>query len=252
MRSDMYKVIVERPRRGKSDDAEADRRRKDLDGPIHLGMRAGFGRRGLNENLNPLKRFLRARIGRPWNKVHSEISAGIDRRNTVQLHIFAHIDDMIAVQVEWRDGELVDLKDRYHWFGRERSLVRQELYVDPRTGIIRPNKSYRSGSSIHRAKSKLDEEQLARSFRRIDLNTELRLIEGEWYQVSIADVPPAREIEFVCGGTKHRGQDFTWVFDVILREKVCARERKRFAVSKRQLSRREIAGYGLPRQAIRK
>ena len=102
MRSDMYKVIVERPRKGKVDEAKADQRRHDFGGPTCLGMRAGIGRPWLNENLNPLRRYLRAQVGRPWNKVYSEISAGIDRRNTVQLHILAHIDDMIAVRVAWR------------------------------------------------------------------------------------------------------------------------------------------------------
>ena len=58
---------------------------------MRLGMRAGYGYRGLNENLAPLRRYLHAQIGRPWNKVFSEICAGIDRRNTVQQHIHQHI-----------------------------------------------------------------------------------------------------------------------------------------------------------------
>ena len=41
MREDMYKVIVERPRRGKDGDAAAARLRNDFDGPVRLGMRAG-------------------------------------------------------------------------------------------------------------------------------------------------------------------------------------------------------------------
>jgi len=44
MREDMYKVIVERPRRGKSGDSAAARLRRDFDGPMRLGMRAGYGR----------------------------------------------------------------------------------------------------------------------------------------------------------------------------------------------------------------
>jgi hypothetical protein len=249
MRSDMYKVIVERPRKGKYAGTEADRRRKDFDGPSHLGMRSGIGYRSLNENLNPLKRFLRAQVGRPWNKVYSEISAGIDRRNTVQLHILAHLDGMIAVQAGWRNGELVDLKDRYGRYGREKPGMRQELYVDPRTGLIRPNKSYRSWNSERRAKAKLDAEELATRVRHVDQDMQLMRIEGQWYEVSFADVPPAKEIEYMRGGAIHRRQRFTWVYDVVLRKKVCGREEKRYAVSKRQLSRREIADCGLPREA---
>src|SRR5580658_3830432 len=124
MREDMYKVIVERPRRGKERDAIAARLRNDLDGPMRLGIRAGYGYCSLNENLAPLRRYLRAQIGRPWNKVFSEICAGIDRRNTVQHHIHRHLRDFIAVDVAARGGRLV-----------------QELYVDTRTGLIRPNGS---------------------------------------------------------------------------------------------------------------
>jgi hypothetical protein len=49
----MYKVIVERPRRGKRVSPLAMRLRNDLDGPGHLSMRAAHDYRELNENLNP-------------------------------------------------------------------------------------------------------------------------------------------------------------------------------------------------------
>src|SRR5262245_62228647 len=99
MREDMYKVIVERPRGWKSKSSHAVRRRDDLDGPKQLGIRAGYDRPALNENLSPLRRFLHAQVGRPWSKVYSEIASGIDRRNTVQQHIYQQADDFIASQV---------------------------------------------------------------------------------------------------------------------------------------------------------
>src|SRR5580692_11623677 len=143
MREDMYKVIVERPRRGKEGDTFAARLRNDFDGPTRLGMRAGYGYRSLNENLAPLRRYLHAQIGRPWNKVFSEICAVIDRRNTVQQHIHQHIRDFIAIDVDVREGRLVDLADRWR-FHRSDFGVSQELFVDPGTGLIRPNKHFRS------------------------------------------------------------------------------------------------------------
>ncbi len=246
MRSDMYKVIVERPRKWKSNGRVANRRRNDFEGAAFLGMRAGLGRPALNENLNPLKRYLEAQVGRPWNKVHAEISAGIDRRNTVQLHVFAHIDDMIAVQVEWRDGELIDLKDRWYWPPGNPPLMRQKLYVDPRTGLIRTNKAWKSVSAWRRERDQASTEDLAKRFRRIDDETHLLLLDDEWYEVRTAQVPEGAP-----------------VFDVVLKRTVSrrlddsrqAREhlygehwlRHRYAKSKRQLSRREIEGYGLPR-----
>jgi hypothetical protein len=144
MREDMYKVIVERPRRGKEGYATAARLRKDFDGPMRLGMRAGYGYRSLNENLAPLRRYLHAQIGRPWNKVFGEICAGIDRRNTVQQHIHQHIHDFIAIDVDVRGGQLIDLVARWGFRGG----ISQGLYVDPRTGLIRRMCCLRSGSLI--------------------------------------------------------------------------------------------------------
>jgi hypothetical protein len=81
MREDMYKVIVERPRRGKDGYAAAARLRNDHSGPTRLRTRAGYGYHSLNENLTPLRGYLRAQFGRPWDKVFSEICANIDRRS---------------------------------------------------------------------------------------------------------------------------------------------------------------------------
>src|SRR5579859_2080543 len=112
MREDMYKVIVERPRRGKDGNAAAARLRNDFNGPARLRARAGYGYRSLNENLSPLRRYPRAQIGRPWDKVFSEICANIDRRNTVQQHIHQHIRDFIAIDVDIREGRRVNLTNR--------------------------------------------------------------------------------------------------------------------------------------------
>src|ERR1700743_3245447 len=118
MREDMYKVLVERPRKYKGNDPAAIRRRNDLDGPRFLATRAGFARVVLNENLSPLQRYLRSQIGRPWNKVYGEIAAALDRRNAVQQHVYEHLDDFIAIQIESRGNELIDLRNREHSLGR--------------------------------------------------------------------------------------------------------------------------------------
>jgi hypothetical protein len=63
MREDMYKVIVERPRRGKDGNVAAARLRNNFNGPTRLRARAGYGYRSLNENLTPLRRFCALRLG---------------------------------------------------------------------------------------------------------------------------------------------------------------------------------------------
>jgi ribosomal protein S19E (S16A) len=240
MREDMFKVIVERPRKWKSDAKAAYRQRRDLEGPPQLGMRAGYGYRALNENLNPLRRYLRAQVGRPWDKVYSEIAHNIDRRNTVQQHIYQHLADFVAIKVAREDGQLVDLT--HNLAIRRSRALRQELYVDPRTGLLRVNKDYgswRRGSSERTAawQAKIDARR-----RVLDELTQLHLLDGEWYEVRFARVPasvrPSDAIfDVVMKRAIPRAGD-----DLQKRQDLYGSYRV-YAISKRQLSRREKKHY---------
>ena len=246
MREDMFKVIVERPRRGKYGFSAADRCRNDFDGPTRLGMRAGYGYRDLNENLAPLRRYLHAQIGRPWNKVFSEICAGIDRRSTVQQHIHQHIGDFIAIDVGVRNDRSVDLAAdwKFLWCGPGMS---QALYVDPRTGLIRPNKNYRShrhGDALRRQREQLE---IAARRRVVDERTLLLLLDDLWFRVEVEVLPkPHRRM---AAESRH---------DVVLRRtvsraveadvQICKHlygSGELYAVGKRQISTREIKAYRL-------
>jgi hypothetical protein len=245
MREDMYKVIVERPRRGKEGDAFAARLCNDFDGPTRLGMRAGYGYRSLNENLAPLRRYLHAQIGRPWNKVFSEICAGIDRRNTVQQHIHQHIRDFIAIDVDVREGRLVDLAARWG--------ISQELYVDPRTGLIRPNEGYGSWRRSVAQRRQRDQVEIATRRRIVDERTFLLLLDGVWFRVRVDVLPKERLVESVVDGKPHRRMAVDSRYDVVLRRNISRAiladrgQREHlygsgdlYAVSKRQISTREI------------
>jgi hypothetical protein len=66
MREDMYKVIVERPRRGGGVQGDGRNWRNSRDRGAHLGMQRGYAsRKWLNENLAPLKRWLHKQVHRP-------------------------------------------------------------------------------------------------------------------------------------------------------------------------------------------
>jgi hypothetical protein len=246
----MYKVIVERPRNWKSRGADADRRRHDFDGPRHLGMRAGYGRPALNENLNPLRRYLHSQVGRPWDKVYSEIANTIDRRNTVQQHVYQHLDNFVAVKVVRKAGRLVDL-DAYSGVDE----VSQQLYVDPRTGLLRINKSYRTWSQRSRARAREYEAKVHARCRIVDEATRLHLIDGEWYEVRYAPLPPMAVKDVVVRGRTVRKYVAESRFDVVLkrmRSRTTVDDSATFyapgavyASSKRQLSHREKKNYGL-------
>jgi hypothetical protein len=256
MREDMYKVIVERPRRGKYGYAAAARLRNDFDGPMRLGMRAGYGYRALNENLAPLRRYLHAQIGRPWNKVFSEICTGIDRRNTVQQHVHQHIRDFIAIDVGVRNGRLVDLAADWRFLWRD-SGIPQALYVDPRTGLIRPNKNYRSWRHGDTQRRQREQLEIATRRRVVDERTMLLLLDDVWFSVEVEALPKAHPVERVVGQPRRRMR-VEPRYDAVLRRHISQATEADlqlckhlygsgdlYAVSKRQISSREIKAYGL-------
>lgn len=262
MRSDMFKVIVERPRsRGwKDSSVRRQRRQFDEDGASRAGMRAGIGRVFLNENLKPLKRYLLAQAGRPWDKVWSEIAANIDRRSTVQEHIYSHIHDFVAVQVTRReDGTLIDRRRPYPFVGSG-AWTNQPLYVDPRTGLVRRNPDY--GGWRRRSRARFAAQDAAAALRRRSLGDgrwHLRL-DGEWFEVILAPLPPVEMIEVRVNSRVRRQRHAPRVYDVVMKRGVSrdnwqdderAKEvygaRSLHATHKRQLSKREIEKFGLPR-----
>ena len=187
------------------------RLRNDFDGPMRLGMRAGYGHRSLNENLAPLRRYLHAQIGRPWNKVYSEICAGIDRRNTVQQHIHQHIRDFIAIDVGVRDGRLVDLAADWKFLWND-SGISQELYVDPRTGLIRPNKGYRSWRHSVAQRRRREQLEIATRRRIVDQHTMLLLLNDLWFRVEAEVLPKERPVagDVDRGGARRPNRGTTW------------------------------------------
>lgn len=107
-----YGGIVERPRLGHSDSYHPLRaaRKHDLseEAPLRESMtkphRMYHEGKRLNENLRPLKRFIRGQVGRPWDKVYSEINEHVKVSNAVQAHIRQHLRDFLAVSI---------LRDKY-------------------------------------------------------------------------------------------------------------------------------------------
>ena len=133
MREDMFKVIVERPRRGR---AWARPLRTPRDDRTWMPVSRGRGQKGLNENLEPLRRYLRSSIGKPWNAVYSDLCKGLSVRSAVQKHVRDHLRDLVALQVTETFGVLWQ-HSRFHQLVRLERTHRDQLYVCPRTGLLR-------------------------------------------------------------------------------------------------------------------
>lgn len=184
MRDDMAKIIVERPRRG--DHSERKGRTRQLeDLPQYEGMRRphllrGWGKE-LNENLQPLRRYLERQVGRPWDKVYAEIARNLRVDNTVQQHVRDHLQDYVAVTPRRVFGGWRNRRGTGLWY--------QPLYVDPLTGLLCRTDRLLEERVSRRAKHHRPPEVPAR----IELapDRELRLIEGLWYEVRLDPMPVA-------------------------------------------------------------
>jgi hypothetical protein len=140
MRGDMAQVLIERPRSGARLGYRRQRmhnRRVNLeDAP----RREGISRRESHDSkyqrdlFGPLERFLRRNVGRPWDKVFAEICEHARLDNVAQQHLRRHVCDFVNLRVVEIDGKLIS---RSQWGGRGWPLRDNELYVCPRTGLLR-------------------------------------------------------------------------------------------------------------------
>ncbi|MCR9271435.1 MAG: hypothetical protein NXH72_15700 [Hyphomonadaceae bacterium] len=200
MREDMFKVIVERPRWGSRHGVRSKLRHDKVpDRKRATGRRMvleGMGwTKCLNENLAPLKRYLNKQVGRPWNKVYSEISAHLDTSSTVKQHVRDHLTDFILVDVTVaRDGSFMASN---HW-GRPMAPDQwwAKLYVDPNDGLIkRTDKLCRKlGLRSYRDKLRADRKRRAQGERVHNLRglTETRFLvklKGCWFQIDCDHAP---------------------------------------------------------------
>jgi hypothetical protein len=261
MRADMAKVLVERPRPGSRfgslpGKGYAKRAQDALRTSLDTGdsppnrephwQRYGYGR-CFNENLSPLRRYLHRHVGRPWNKVHSEICQHIDRGNVVQKHILTHLYQYVAINVSEQLGE-VYYSGSDHYCGRLLGETHFELYVCPRTGLLRRVKTV-----PRRQLHKLRQERWAvrqpecRYRIAISATSLVMLINTRWELVTVRPLPP------------HRFRVLSNKSDVILNCKIEALSFERvrkfygdavFAIDRRPLPRHEQRRYAIPLDLI--
>jgi len=136
--------------------------------------------------------------------------------------------------------------------------ISQELYVDPRTGLIRANKGYRSWRHSAVERREREQAEIATRRRVVDERTFLLLLDDVWFRVEVDVLPRERFVESVVDGKPHRHMIAEPRHDVVLRQTVSRAVRADlqkclylygssdlYAVSKRQISTREIKAHCL-------
>ena len=228
MRDDMDKVLVERPRYGGGirypRGSEKGFRRVDME---HVPRREGMKRpwlrtsspKHLNENLAPLRRYLRSNVGRPWDKVFSEMSQHMRLDSAVQLHIWQHVQWYICFNATRIGRDYVDTCG---------VSVRKEFLVDARSGLLRKNPQH--GHWRRYIRSIGLPPPPPSPFEKVIEIDELHhygQIDGIWYLVTLAPMPPPKQR--------------VNLWDVVHHKRVGELDgRKFYCVAKRQLNSKEI------------
>ncbi len=156
----MDKVLVERPRYrfGGMRYPRGELKMKyeklgEIDCVRRESMGGRYRRKWFNENLRPLVRYLRSNVGRPWDKVYSEMAAHLRPTSTVQRHVFVHLWQMVARVVVEKGREIWE-----HGPRGPRRLVESRwwpaFYVCPRTGILREYRDRRSKAPKQRGETR--------------------------------------------------------------------------------------------------
>jgi hypothetical protein len=149
----MAKVVTESPRYGHANASRKWRRRLTTDdyelddhGPTRVSSarrrQYGWECKKFSDVIGPLRRYLRKQVGRPWDKVWSEISQTLDKRSLTGQHIFDH--------VRWEVEQHTWVADDGGVYATGRRGGRwpvSGLYVHPTTRLLRYRDDVRARSA---------------------------------------------------------------------------------------------------------
>jgi len=201
MRKDMAQLLVEHPRHNAGELYREHRRRANREpeeAPTKQGLRRPyFERKNFGEYFAPVKGYLRKNVGRPWDKVFSELSASLTGGGAVVDHVKLHVlRDFVILEPAWHDGVPCYPPHSFAgWRAKPMPITRRNndgFYVDQH-GFLRQVKAQ------------------SRKLRKpkpigllIDEDTAYYRIDGVWYRVWFKSLPPA-------------GPDLAPLYDLVLK-----------------------------------
>jgi hypothetical protein len=242
MRADMAKVIVERPRRrgyawNKPKGYQRRLRRLRDDGPpLREGIKTRWQghTKDFNEHLGPLRRYLNSQVGRPWDKVFSEICAHISRNSAVQDHVRDHVAEYVTTHVILVDGVPCSGEGGLQYGTPLHQLPWKPWYVCPHSGLLKRIRF----SGRRRGRTRMEKQP---AYVPLSETLQCRLIAGAWHLVILKPLPLVRI------GRPER--------DVVLNKPISILDETTvrqfygavvYATGKRRLTRRELRQYPIP------
>lgn len=205
MRRDMAQLLVETPRYDSREYYRLHRRKANRDpeqAVLKQGMRRPYeNRKSFGEYFTPLLGFLRANVGRPWDKVFSELNASLHGGGTVIQHTKMHLFNDFVITKPYFIGNKAHFPfSKYSYRGPV--PIDRYFYVDLH-GILRKAKETPQQRYVPK-------EPIG---RRIDAESFYVQLEDVWYRVWTRELPKA-------------GPGVKAVFDVVLKKWVRCHEHK--------------------------
>ena len=172
----------------------------------------------LSDHLGPLRRFLRSKVGQPWNNVYSELCQRLKTNTMAGQHVISHVWDYVEQHVEIIDGVIYS-KQRYRI--RLDISYRDRFYIHPETGIL---------CAVEKVPRKQKRKQEQTDVVIIDDNRQYHKLNEIWYLITFEDFPPPPTdyVRDILKGLIHRSRAITY------------RGRRIYAASKQQCNKREI------------
>jgi hypothetical protein len=175
----------------------------------------------LSDHLGPLRRLLHSKVGQPWNDVYHEICQRLDRNTTLGQHVIDHVWDYVERDIEMIDG--VPYRKTCAGY-RECQLLNRwrcsQLYIHPETGVL---------CLVERSRKSPLKETQRQDIVEIDRDRYYRNLNGIWYEITFCDFPSLEKVRDA-------------IFKEFITPQIAWKEydRKVYAASKRQCSKREI------------
>jgi len=197
---------------------------------LNRDRRIRWERRG-----GPLQRYLESNVGRPWDKVYSELCRQLKRNSYNEREIREQIDRLVHRDVREVNRQVVEASQRgYVQIGRP--LRGGALYVCPRTGLLRRTRKQRPETTPKPA--------VELPVVKVNDEYQCHWRDGVWYLLTMLPVAQVR------GRIQASTRQDVWL-NLTVSDAVAAELRKaygglKYAVSARALSKHELRNWPIP------
>lgn len=142
----------------------------------------GYDRKSFNENLNPLRGWLRSCLGKKWDKCYSELRTKFDARSVVNNHILEHLwQDVETNTYVGEKGAVMFMDTRYTNKGEQPiKNCYKDYYVCPKDGTLKKTHKAPRRSVVKQREAEKKAKELE-TCRFLDAHNVLRLVDGVWY-----------------------------------------------------------------------